>query len=119
MARTWAELRQLSKDKLIQEYDKQALTTTTESLAYIRDVIFQRDQDEQGDRMEKIPRDSDADPMDRRAHGGQHCGSHRHPGHGPLVSSSDCTTHCTIDPAFPRVFTGLPDSVSLGETPSP
>ena len=52
MARTWAELRRLSKDELIREYDKQALSTSTESVAFIRDVIFQRDLADQGDRME-------------------------------------------------------------------
>jgi hypothetical protein len=57
MARAWAELQQLSKDELIREYDEVARRTDIESLAFIRDVIFQRDLEEQEARMEQTTRE--------------------------------------------------------------
>ena len=54
MARTWAELRRLSTDELIGEYDEQARGANPESLSFIRDVIFQRELGQQGDRMEAM-----------------------------------------------------------------
>jgi hypothetical protein len=40
-------LQQLSRDELIREYDEVARRTDIESLAFIRDVIFERDYAEQ------------------------------------------------------------------------
>jgi hypothetical protein len=57
MARSWAELGHLSRAELISEYDRQSQTTTTESLAFIRDVIFQRASTEQNTRLERMTSD--------------------------------------------------------------
>jgi hypothetical protein len=48
------ELRGMSVDELIQEYDRVAKSTTNEGIAYLREEIFHRKLAEQGDRMERL-----------------------------------------------------------------
>ena len=54
MARLFTEMRQMSTDELIREYDTVAKHTTGEGLLFIRDEIFQRELAEQGNRMEQL-----------------------------------------------------------------
>jgi len=56
MTRTLGDAQKLAKDEWIREYDKQAKYVEVEGLAFIRDMIFQREYAEQGDRMEKMTR---------------------------------------------------------------
>ena len=54
MARTFAEMRRLSKAELIADYDRLGRTVPELSLAFIRDEIFQRELEAQGARMEEM-----------------------------------------------------------------
>jgi hypothetical protein len=56
MKRDWATLHQLSRDQLIAEYDREAKNVGTWSLAFIRDEIFHREVETQGNRMEAMTR---------------------------------------------------------------
>jgi len=57
MERTWAGLQKMSRDQLIAEYDRESQSVGVWGVGFIRDEIFQRDREAEGDRMESMTRE--------------------------------------------------------------
>jgi len=53
----WADMQKLSRDELIEAYDREGRNVGSIGCSFIRDEIFQRDLAEQGDRMERMTRE--------------------------------------------------------------